>query len=197
MISVITKEGAYNVKTILVDDEPWKDIHLSVFGRQELELTSIDQFDLLEYKKVKVFVYKKLSQKNYCSHELKKILTEYLVSPVVIKSVLDDCQNLGYINDNEWLKSFIRSAKTKKCGPFWILQKLMSKGIDKDTAKEALNAEDSSEDRVARIQELLKTRYRTRDLTNYSEKQKVVASLVRKGFSFEDIKASISTWDDN
>lgn len=190
MISIVPKEGVYNVKTILVDDYPWKDFHTAVFGKENLDITSTDQFEILEPKKVKAFVYKKLAQKSYCSQELTKILKEYLVSPSVIESVIEECQNSGYINDKDWLDAFIRSAKNKKCGPEWILQKLMSKGIARETAKNALKTEDSQEDRVARIKALLEFKYRTRDLTDFKEKQKVIASLARKGFSFEDIKSA-------
>jgi len=190
MISVVAKEGAYNVKTIMVDDYPWKDIHSAIFGRQDLDLASTEQFEILENKKVKAFVYKKLAQKSYSSFELKKLLKEYLVSSRLIDAILDECINLGYINDKDWIDSFIRSAKNKKCGPEWILQKLMSKGIDRETAKNALSRNDSAENRIGRIKSLIDSRYKARDLTDYSEKQKIVCSLIRKGFSFEDIKSA-------
>ncbi len=190
-ITIAPKENAYHVNTIFIDDEPWKDIHTSIFGRQELELISTEQFEILEVKKVKAFVYKKLSQKNYSSFELKKILKEYLVSESVIESVIKECKNLGYINDKDFLETFIRSAKAKNKGPEWILQKLMLKGLKRETCQKFLETQDSSDDRVLRIKSLLETRYKTKDLTDFAQKQKVIGSLARKGYSFEDIKSAL------
>lgn len=189
---VIPKNNNDKVKTIFVDEEPWRDIHCSIFGYQKFEIKSIEQFELLEQKKVKSFVYKKLAQQNYSSHGLTKILKDFLVPKVLIQAVIQDCQDLGYINDEDWLKSFIRGAKAKKNGPRTILQKLLAKGFDKETASVALENEDSPKDRVMRIRKLLETRYKKYDLKDYKEKQKVVASLVRKGYSFEDILPCLS-----
>lgn len=194
---IIPKENAKNVKTILMDEEPWRDFHCAVFGYYTFEILSIEQFEILEKKKVKAFVYRKLAQKNHCSHELQKKLKECLVPKSIADAMIEECENLGYINDEDWLKSFIRGAKTKKVGPAFIMQKLMMKGFDKETAAAALKEEDLPRDRIERIKKLLQTRYRSRDLTDYKEKQKVIASLARKGFSFEDIKNALSLGHDH
>lgn len=190
VMTVLPKENAYKINTIYINDEPWKDIHPAIFGRDAFELTSIEQFEALEAKKVKIFVFKKLSQKNYCSFELKKILKEYLVTSSVIDAVINECKNLGYLNDRDFLESFIRSSKAKNKGPEWILQKLMLKGLKRETCEKFLNTQDTSEDRILRIKTLLQSRYKNKDITNFAEKQKVVASLIRKGFSFDDIKSA-------
>lgn len=141
---------------------------------------------------VKAFVYKKLSQRGYSSHELKKLLLKQLVTEDLIDSVLLECENAGYINDESYLENFIRAGQLKKWGPEHIIQKLMLKGFDRETIRLKLHVHDSPNERIARINILLKTRYKTRDFTVFKERQKVIASLIRKGFSFEDIQASLT-----
>lgn len=140
---------------------------------------------------VKAFVYKKLSQRGYSSHEMKKLLIKQFVSQELIDHILLECENAGFINDESYLESFIRSGQIKKWGPEHITQKLMLKGFDRETIKLKLQVHDLPNERVTRIQALLQTRYKTRDLTVFKERQKVIASLIRKGFSFEDIHCTL------
>lgn len=146
----------------------------------------MDEIDL-EKKKAKTYLYKRLSQKNYCSLEIKKKMRDQAFSIELVEELLLECERLGYINDKEWLASFIRGAKAKKQGPLLIIQKLLSKGFCKETIKEALALEDSEEERKTRIMTLLLTRYKNLDLNDFKERQKVIGSLIRKGFSFEEI----------
>ncbi|HRD54981.1 MAG TPA: regulatory protein RecX [Parachlamydiaceae bacterium] len=145
-----------------------------------------------ERKKAKAYLYKKLAQKNYCSLELKKKMQDELFSKDLIEELIKECEGLGYINDEEWLNSFIRGAKAKSQGPLFIIQKLIAKGFCKEMIKRALGREDSKEERKARIVRLLATRYKSRELKDFKERQKVVASLVRKGFSYEEVLEEIT-----
>jgi SOS response regulatory protein OraA/RecX len=56
---------------------------------------------------------------------------------------------------------------------------------------------DGSESQEKHVLHLLKTRYSSRDLTQFKERNKVIASLIRKGFSFSIIRKVINTDDDD
>lgn len=140
---------------------------------------------------VKAFVYKKLAQRGYSSHEIRKLLIKELVSQELIDDILLECGNAGFINDDNYLECFIRSGQIKKWGPEHITQKLMLKGFDREIITLKLKEHDLPENRIQRIKKLLQTRYKSRDLTVFKEKQKVIASLARKGFSFEDIQRAL------
>lgn len=113
---------------------------------------------------------------------LLRALRDRLVSESISERVVEECLKLGYLNDEEWTKSFVRLQSARKLGPRAIAQKLAAKGISKVAAEEALKVSGSKEQQKAAIAKLLSTRYRKRDLSDYKEKRKVVASLIRRGF---------------
>lgn len=141
-----------------------------------------------DLQQIKTLIYKKLARRSYSSHELKAELLKQLVPQELIDNVMSEVISAGYINDNDYLESFIRVSQLKKLGPERIIQKLMHKGFKRETIASKLQLHDSKEERITRIKKLLETSYKTKDLTIFKEKQKVIASLIRKGFSFEDIK---------
>ena len=139
---------------------------------------------LASYEQVKKYVYNKLARRSYPSSELRHLLCEQAAANDLIERVIDECQSHGYINDEEWTERFIASQARRGKGPHVIKQKLRAKGVEVKT-------EGIASDQTAQIQELLTTKYRTRDLQNPKERQKVAASLVRRGFDFEAIRSAL------
>lgn len=192
------KVGAFGVLTILVDDEEWRDIHTHIFGKkpslhtvcksfQDLE----DQFPTLEHRAALNYTMRKLTVKSLPSGELEKNLQERLVSDETIERIISECQRLGYLNDNDWVESFIKRQMARNLGPQAIAMKLRAKNVSQDLIQHAMSKLDNPALQKQRIQHLLQTKYRTRDLTDYKSRSKVVASLARKGFSFQDIQSAI------
>lgn len=188
------KEGSKNVQMLIFDEEPWREIRTEIFGRSELEIESKEDFKALEEKKVRQFILKKLSLRNYSSFELIKLLKSYQVTEVLIQALILEFQNLGYINDEDWIESFIRGAKAKKKGPFAIFHQLVEKGVDPERAKIALNQWDQKSDRALRIKKILESKGKRYDLADFKDRQKIIASLLRKGYSFEDVKIAINLY---
>jgi len=199
MIEVTPKEGARNVVTVTVDGEYCFDLHTFVFGKNPSlpqHYTSIEEFTQqlqeIEHSRAKAFAYKKLAQKNLSSFEMVEILKTHLISNAVINHILDDCQRLGYINDEIWLESFTNGLISRKYGPDVICQKLVMKGVDREEAKETIAKFFSAEDQQEKLKKLISTRYGRRDLSIYKEKQKVIGALVRKGFHFQEIISAMN-----
>jgi regulatory protein len=192
-----SKEGCRFVITIFVDDEPWMDIHTKIFGRNfSLPLFNTleqlqEHFKALEYARAKKYTLDRLAMRSYPSMQLKKLLEKNLVSAPTIEKILKEFARLGYLNDEEWIERFIKSHLARHAGPQMIIAKLINKGISPQEAEKRVERFIDGNDIQKSIQHLLKTKYKNRCLTDYREKQKVFAALVRKGFDSHAIKTAI------
>lgn len=192
-IHIAPKEGAYKVLTLFIDDEVWRDIHVSIFGqRPKFEApTSLEDFEALfhtqEYQRARLYTIRRLSIKSQNSAELREALSSRLVSPQNTNRILQEFTEQGYINDEEWTKSFIRQQIARKIGPKVISMKLKAKGIPNHLAQHLMDQSGNSPQEL--IKQLLLSRYKNRNLKDYHEKQKVIGALARKGFDLSDILA--------
>lgn len=176
---------------IVIEGESWKEVHPTIFGKKPLfppfKLDNLQEiFDAYETKRVKSYLLWLLSRQSYHSDQLRKMLHEKLVQSKTSDKVLTELQNAGYLDDEAWLKSYIQAQK-KRVGLPLIRAKLRAKGI-------FVNAEETeSEDEKEAILHLFETRYRSKDLSDYKIRQKVIASLMRKGFKYENINAILNS----
>lgn len=189
-IKCIPKEGRRGVFVIEVDGDPWREIHSAIFGKSP-KFAPFDSFDAFEtyflnqeLKGARNCAIRRLSIKSLPSSELDKILKERFVTQTTREKIIQEFCNLGYIKDNEWIEGFIQQQVGKKVGPKVIAQKLRAKGISEEASSSIIEEFSSSETHHSQIQYLLQTKYRSRDLSDYKEKQKVIASLIRKGFDY-------------
>lgn len=199
-IKWIPKEGRRGILTLVVDEDPIRDIHTTIFGRAPTlpKCASLEELEAilhnLEYKAAKNYAIKRLSIKSQPSTEMDKALKERLVPENIREKIIEEFTNLGYINDEEWIEGFIRVQMIKKIGPKAIQQKLQAKGISSESISHLLEKYTSPQTQQEQIQQLLNTRYKSRDLTDYKQKQKVIASLLRKGFDYEVVRNTIMEW---
>jgi regulatory protein len=136
----------------------------------------------IEYQQAKKYALKRLSLQPMLSTTLSRSLKKRLVSEPVIQTIIQECRELGILNDEEWAASFVRGQTNRKTGPRAIAQKLASKGIRGEQLEKALEGAWDGEKQKGCIESLLKSRYGKRNLADYKERQKVISSLVRKGF---------------
>lgn len=195
-IEITPHEHRKGVLVLTVGEEFSKEIHTSIFGRKpKFSFHSEDvfmQFEQKEFERAQYFILRRLTQRSYSSFELRNQLSERLVSASTINKVMDECTRLGYLDDVAWLESFIRGQKAKKIGPKMIESKLYQKGVPKSFYEPILEKGLTEEEQLEGIERLLKTRFRSRDLSDFKEKQKVTASLIRKGFDFELVSKIIN-----
>ncbi len=191
-IEILPDEQRKGVLHLSVEDGFYREIHTAIFGKrpklafQEGDLS--EQFSEVEYKRARFFVLKRLSQRNYSSFELCSQLKERLVSSGTINRVVEECRQLGYIDDDAWLEDFVRRQKLGKNGPKMIASKLYQKGVPQSFYEPVLRDSVSHEDQKEGIQRILQTRFRSKDLSDFNERQKVFGALVRKGYDFEIVK---------
>lgn len=190
-IEIAPHPNRRSLLTISLDGDPWRDIHTSIFGsRPSLpkECISVEQFtekfSVIEYRQAKYYAIKRLSLLSLPSAKLIRSLKERLISEPIILRLINELSEAGYINDQEWTASFVRVQSQRNIGPRAIAGKLASKGMSSTYAKELLRESQTEEKQRSAVKQLLATRYRMRNLKDFREKKKVVASLIRRGFDF-------------
>lgn len=120
--------------------------------------------------------------------KLRQKLLERGFSEEVVNSVVERFTQKGYLNDRDWAEGAVRGCQRKGQGAHRIRAFLRSHRIAEAVIEEVLPQEDEEEKRLAA---LLENRYHSRDLSLPSERQKVAASLYRKGFSPDAIWRAI------
>jgi regulatory protein len=181
---------------LFLDEDEWHKVHVSIFGRRpsisgETIVECEEVFTKLEYQGAKRFVLKRLSLRSYHSLELSAALSERLVSKETIERVLEEYSSMGYLNDQEWVASTVQRLQLQKCGPRAIEMKLRAKGLPKESIQNAIASICKSSSQQENINRLLTSRYRSRDMANPKEKQKVIAGLMRKGYAYDQINAAL------
>lgn len=187
--------------TVYVDDEPWVDIHTKIFGKS-LSLPSCDnleqlreKFLVLEHTRAKAYALACLAMRSYLSTQLKKLLERNLVSDETIQKILLQFTQQGYLKDDEWIEGFVKGQLRRHTGAQAIMFKLMNKGISKKEAERWIEQLIDPAEAQNSLRHLLATKYKKHDLSDYRAKQKVFASLMRKGFDVENIKAALNCED--
>lgn len=154
------------------------------------EIKEIDEFNFGKKAAFDFLSYRQRSRKEvYDKLKLKKI-SEHTISKILLF-----LENLNYVDDRVFTKSFIASAASgKPSGKKLILQKLLKKGIDKNLAESILNENynEMTEYENAKIL-LLKYLPKIRQKENYEIKKKCFAYLASRGFDYETINILLNS----
>lgn len=114
----------------------------------------------------------------------------------VVDEAVAYVKSFGYINDLEYARSFVEGRKHKKSRKE-LFMLLSRKGLDASLIEEALDECCKEEDAREAIQDILRRKRFSPETATEKEKQKICASLARKGFHYEDIRQviQISQWN--
>lgn len=111
-------------------------------------------------------------------YEVVKKLKGLRIDPLVISAVIENLNELGYLDDNDYVKSYlIQSNRFLQYSKYEIKQKLLQKGLNISIIEEGMEEvlPDDYEEKV--IEKLLLTK-----LKSYEEDKKK-AYLYRRGFN--------------
>lgn len=112
----------------------------------------------------------------------------------IVSEALSYVKSFGYVNDLNYAKNFIDSRKDKKSKKEIYMQ-LQGKGLSQDDIEQAMSECYEKEDSIAAIEKLVKKRHYEPENASYEETQKLMAYLVRKGFSYDDVRHALGTWE--
>lgn len=122
--------------------------------------------------------------------ELTTKLKEALYPMMVVEKVIAYVKEYGYLNDERFASSYIRSRMSRKSKRVIMLE-LQNKGIKNQLLEkiitEVYQYEESDPEEEA-IKKAIHKKIMSPDQLSYEDKQKLIASLYRKGFDLDKIK---------
>lgn len=124
-------------------------------------------------------------------HEMEAYLKRRQYAPQVIAAVMDKLKEYGFVDDEQLSQRAVDSLSRQRLGRGAIERKLRQRGVDKELAREALDAyrpEDESEN-ARQLAVTLWERYR--EAEPRKRWQKTTAALARRGFSWESIQSAM------
>jgi len=176
-----------------VDDEKWKEFHRSLYKshlRKILRSSSKKELsDLLLKVDIKIgryIAFKLLALRGYMKAELENKLKSRKIDPKAIDEVLNDCERLGFLDDQREGKLFVNRHKQKGWGPLMIALKLKSKAPNLTHL-----ATISSDEQLKMIQHWIDKKTRSQDFDDIKCKQKLYRFLKGKGFDDTLIRQSL------
>ncbi len=131
-----------------------------------------------------------LEGREYSRHELYEKLS-HSYDEELCQEICDMCEEKGLIDDLSYAGALARRLyEANRYGISRIRQELYRRGIDKEYIRIAID--ELERDDVAVISEILKQRYSDK-LSDADDRKKTVNALLRRGFSYADIKKAINS----
>lgn len=141
--------------------------------------------DSIYYKKAVDKCYDLLSRRDHSVKELKTKLLRTVDEKNTDKAI-EKMLELGYLDDEKYARNLVKYLdQTRNISKNHIKQEMFKRGIPNEIIN--LVMEDYEFDNVSCVVDLILTKYRNK-LNNEDGNKKVIASLMRKGFSYSDIK---------
>lgn len=174
-------DGEYQITT---DIDFWAE-HFYKDG-EDITQEQIDNLcDEINYKKAVDKCYDLLSRRDHSIKELRQKLIRTVDEKNTDKAI-DKMIDYGYLDDEKYAENLVKYLSTaKNMSSNFIKQEMYKRGISPDIISNVL--EDSEIDNVKSVTELILTKYRNK-LNAEDGIKKVTASLMRKGFSYYDIR---------
>lgn len=149
----------------------------------------------LVIKRAKLRAMHLLSDMGRTESQLRTKLKQGGYSDEAVEEAIRYVKSFGYINDAEYVRSFIDSRKEKKSKKE-IYAALKQKGVDSDIIEQVFEEMDyGEEDSRQAIEALMRKRNYNPDSADLKEKQKLMGYLMRKGFRYEDVNSVLNSAD--
>ena len=97
-------------------------------------------------------------------------------------------KSFGYIIDMEYCRSYIDSRKDRK-SIYELYAALLQKGVPAEIVEQVIEEADyGDKDSSQAIEALMRKRSYNPETADVKEKQKMMGYLMRKGFSYQDVR---------
>ncbi len=148
-------------------------------------------------KRCKLRAMNLLQKRDYTTRQLTDKLKEGMYPQDIIDEAIAYVTSYRYLDDDRYARDYITYHMSTRSRNR-IIQDLTSKGIDRESIialMDELYMEDHGEAEQDQIRKLLIKKHYDPENTDFKEKQKIMAFLMRKGFSLSDIKKEMSIFD--
>ena len=144
-----------------------------------------------EKRAAKLYALRLLNRQLYHSTDLAERLKKREHSQEIIRPLIDELLELGYLDDLAYVRGRVKSEFRKTHGPRWVRQKLREKGIPRDEVELVLSETYDEEQAREQLCRIALTRYSKLDPTDFKDRQKLMAALQRRGYDFQIIQGAI------
>lgn len=189
--------------TVYVDDEYWYILDLEILVQNGLKPgREVDEEELedlkrqAERRRARERAYYLLGYRDHSSRELYDKLLKS-ARPEIAAEIVALMQEQGYLDDAKYAQKLARYyLETKRWGGRRACLEMVRKGIGREAAQEAVAA--CGVDPRAQIAAVIDKKYAGYlETGEYKDRQKVVAALMRLGYSYDDIKAAVAEYLEN
>ena len=159
--------------------------------KTDMDLNGIDLTKIAEEDTKKYAMDAALS---YIAYQMrsKKEVSDKLKQKDVVREIADvtieRLEELGYLNDRNYAATYAEELK-ERMGKRGIRQKLFEKGVDREIIDETLDSLGDFSDVIrAQADKLFK---KHGDTDDFKAAQKVIRTLLNRGFELDEIKAAV------
>lgn len=158
----------------------------------QAQLTAL--LETSEYNRARDRALYLLGLRDYACKELtNKLLTE--ARPDIAERVVARLAEVGLLDDERYAQRLAQSlSRSKQYPKRRVAQELQRRGVDRDTA--AFAAEEIECEDFEQALALIEKKYYNK-MTDRDSRQKVMAALTRRGFSYEAIRRAMAAYDEN
>ena len=153
-------------------------------------------------KRSKLRAMNLLQKKDYTEKQLRDKLSEGLYPQELIDEAIDYVKSYKYLDDNRFARDYITYHMSMRSRNR-IIQDLVQKGIGKDFLMpiieeiyEKVGESADTDVELEQIQKLLTKKHYDKDM-EFKDKQKIMAFLMRRGYSMDKIRHAIENVDNN
>lgn len=149
--------------------------------------------DAIYYKKALDKCYDLLSRRD---HSIKELKTKLLrtVDEVNADKAIDKMIEYGYLNDEKYAENLVKYlSQSKNMSSYFIKQEMYKRGISSEIVADLF--EEIEIDNIHSVEELILTKYKNK-INSDDGIKKVISSLMRKGFSYYDIRKAFENIED-
>ena len=155
-----------------IDDDEWQELVVKI-----------------NYKKAVNKCYDLLSRRDHSVKELRDKLKR-TVDEVSSDKAIERMLELGYLDDEHYADVLFRHLRDdKKMSKNFIKQEMYKRGLSSEIISNVIDNEEI--DNASTVYDLILTKY-SRKLNQEGGKDKVIAALMRKGFSYSDVKSAFN-----
>ena len=149
-------------------------------------------------KRCKLRAMNLLQKKDYTTKQLRDKLDEGLYPKELVDEAIEYVRSYKYLDDERYARDYIAYHMTTR-SKNRIVQDLIKKGINKELLMpvlEEIYSEDSGDVELEQVRALLDKKHYDPDMTDFKEKQKIMAFLMRRGFQMSTIKKAMNYFDE-
>ena len=196
MTQITQVTRAHGVASVTFSDETVLRVSSAVYF--DFRVRVGDQIDRESYEKLiagHAYPYaldraaKLLSARDYTHKEIERRLKAAAYDEAIIARVMAALDAHHFVSDERYAERYVE-RKSAKYGRMRLYQDLQRKGVSKQMAKQALEGLPEDEELNAARAQAKKLVQRTR-CTDAASRQKALAALARKGFSFSVAKQAL------